>query len=477
MFQVHGNLGSRGHLGLWKAPGGEAQSFVVRSMPGTGFEAEGLARSFLERAFDPGYLAGMAAGGMAFQGMRRFGYLKAARRIQSKAWSEGLGYLAGFSAEVPAFVVAHKGIMELMGKRVNWGLAAWEQDLLHTGILLGSLKAAGALSLSLGWKGYWGQGATQLGLLGGTMGGNLMVARLEDRPSPAILENMIHSLAIVLQFNLGGRLIPRGILGEWNYEEPLQFNFKNPHDAVPHWILRQLQKHGQEAYPILRSQMKAPRTSYQRSGEIIKFFGDMDYQDAKPGIYEVFFDRANPQWLRDTAGEALLKLENSRTKTQPGEPSESDSESPDREGLPRDGNEGPPLMNLVRLGPWNRRQRKDVRILTPSLFGSLPGPPPPRSPNPMSREGVFLGKLADGTQAQLIPVAKPEPHPDTYRLLRASPDQVTLESTYSKPGEDPAQVVFTRVFPEDFPFGEGQPFVLLRSIAFGGKRPEKGEIL
>jgi hypothetical protein len=467
MVQVHGNLGSRGHLGSWNAPGGEAPSFVFRPKPDMGSEAEGLTRSFLEQAFDPSLLAGMAAGGMAFQGMRRFSYLRAARRIRSNAFSEVLGYLAGFTAEVPAFVAAHKGLHELMGRRVNWGLGAWEQDLLHTGILLGSLKGIGAIPLSLGWKGYWGQGAAQLGMLGGTMGGKFMSAKLEGHPNPPILENWIHSLAVLLQFNLGGRLIPRGVVGEWNYEEPLQLNFKNPPDAVPPWILRQLKRHGQEAYPILKTQLEAPQISNPRSAEIIRFFGDMDYQDAKPKIYEFFFDQAYPPWLRETAGEALLKLESPQRKTQAGECPEPDSETKGKEGMP--------LRNLVRLGPWNRRQRKYVQVFAVSDFGNLP--PPPRPHARLSREGVFLGQLADGGRAQLIPVAKAEPHPHTYRMLRVSPDQVILEATDSKPGEEPAQVVFTRVFPEDFPFSEGQPFVLLRSIAFGGKRPEKGEIL
>ncbi|MDX1387019.1 MAG: hypothetical protein R3257_05470, partial [bacterium] len=455
MVQVHGNLGSRGHYGFFAPPLGETSSYALKSSPALGSQAEELTRSFLEHAFDPSLLAGMAAGGIAFQGLRRFTYLRAAARMESNALAEGLGYLGGFAAEVPAFVVTHKGINAFMGRPVDWSGAAWKQDLLHTGILLGSLKAVGAVPLSLGWKGPWGQGAAQLGMLGGTMGGNFMVAKLEEQANPDFMENMIHSLATVLQFNLGGRLIPRGVMGEWNYEDPMRLNLRNPKDALPRWILRHLKKYGQEAYPQLKTQLEAPGISYQRRVEIIKFFGDMDYQDAKPRIYQVFFDQANPQWVRDIAGEALLRLESPEILSRETENAEGKPTAPAEDPSRVEESNGPPLRNLVRLGPWNRRQRKNVQVFTSADFGNLPPPPPPSSSSKLSREGVFLGQLADGARAQLIPVSKAEPHPDTYRMVESGPDQILLESTVTPGGENPRQIRFQREFMGDFPFSEG----------------------
>ena len=201
--------------GTW----GERAQRRMRVLEGGGnlFERlEFLGREFLPQVLDPGLFAGMFVGARVFRGvsggiLRQFTRPTFASR--SLAWSLGL------SAEVPAFVLANRGVHTLQGHNLNWTGAALRQELQQVGLTLFALKSFGAMGhgamgrignspgLSPGFVGISQKALPQFAMLTGIMAAHGAELTLGWRPhgDPGIF--LVESLATLIQFNAAGNLV------------------------------------------------------------------------------------------------------------------------------------------------------------------------------------------------------------------------------------------------------------------------------
>ncbi|MFO1463045.1 MAG: hypothetical protein U1F66_04660 [bacterium] len=178
-----------------------------------GARAEFLLRNLAQQASEPSALLAMGAAGAVFRMTRLAALARLANSGAPGFLTQCLGAgrvasLLGFAAEAPTFSLVSRLGQEALGRPQDWGLRAVSRDLASSYLVLGGLRLAG------GAAGYLAEGqATPLrGLLqqGGMFTGILLGHRLEEltglRPRQAGATTLVDSLALLLQFNLAGRL-------------------------------------------------------------------------------------------------------------------------------------------------------------------------------------------------------------------------------------------------------------------------------
>lgn len=197
---------------------------AIEGRGGLAVRAEFLTRNLAREATHPVGLAGMAVAGLAFSSVR-VGML--GRLLASPTggfFTRGIGarLLASsvaFGAEVPAFVFTGRVLNEATGVRQDWTAGALGRDLLANALTLGALKLAGcgATSAYERWAGAASrpmlQGFLQQGgMLTGILAGHHAEAWLGLRPHADGATTLVESLAMLVQFNVAGRLMG-GALG------------------------------------------------------------------------------------------------------------------------------------------------------------------------------------------------------------------------------------------------------------------------
>ncbi|MFO1462447.1 MAG: hypothetical protein U1F66_01615 [bacterium] len=195
---------------------------AIQGRGAMGNRLEFLGRRFAQEASDPIMIAGMAAGSFVFSTARTaFLSRLLASPGRGLIGARALASTGAFLLEVPAFWGTTKGLREAIDPgRQSWDLNTNLRELAGLGLSLGALKLSGALAGSLSRRlassenpALWGSAERMgHGLLhqGGTLAGILVGHRLEEaahlRPHVDGATTLIDSLAMLLQFHVGGRL-------------------------------------------------------------------------------------------------------------------------------------------------------------------------------------------------------------------------------------------------------------------------------
>lgn len=184
--------------------------------------AEFLLRCLAQEASEPTALFAMGAAGAAFRVTRLAALSRLSAAPTANFLTRGFGAraisgLTGFAVEAPTFTLAGKLAGTALGREQDWSLPALGRDLASSFLVLGGLKLAG-----------WGAGAAQRGLggatgalregplrvlfqQGGMLTGILLGHGMEDwaglRRPVAGATTLVDSLAMLLQFNVAGRLV------------------------------------------------------------------------------------------------------------------------------------------------------------------------------------------------------------------------------------------------------------------------------
>ncbi|MDX1386130.1 MAG: MaoC family dehydratase, partial [bacterium] len=194
------------------AEGSRGEAFLGQK-PSLGQTIENSATQFLEQAFDPAALAGMASAGAAFQGGRLLSARLAMKGLQNPGAIQTLGALGGFAVEVPAFVASSKGVNALMGRPVAWQGEAWAEEMKGAALILGALKLSGFSSAYLSRPlqsryGFVRPVATQAGMFGGIYAGHHLEGQWLQGHAPDATTNFYQSLLTLFQFNVAGAMLP-----------------------------------------------------------------------------------------------------------------------------------------------------------------------------------------------------------------------------------------------------------------------------
>lgn len=187
-----------------------------------GERIEFLGRRFAQEATDPIMIAGMATGSFVFSTARTaFLSRMLASPGRSLIGARVLASTGAFALEVPAFWATTKGLHEAVAPGTQaWDLRSNFREISGLALTLGALKLSGTLASSLSQRlattrnpALMGSGERLAhGLLqqGGTLGGIMVGHRLEEavglRPHVDGATTAVDSLAMLLQFHVGGRL-------------------------------------------------------------------------------------------------------------------------------------------------------------------------------------------------------------------------------------------------------------------------------
>ncbi|MFO1464624.1 MAG: hypothetical protein U1F66_12690 [bacterium] len=197
-----------------------------------GERLELLGRNFARQASDPAMLGAMALGGLAFQTTRLAVLSRLAASPTASFLTRGLGarafaWGAGFSLEFPTFTLAARGIHQAMGDSQDWSARALGRDLLSSGLTLFLLKGCGAGGSGLLRRIQNGAAAEglfarfsaaaipQAAAFTGILGSHLLEARLGLRPQTDGANALLDSLATLLQFHVGGRILRQATGGAY----------------------------------------------------------------------------------------------------------------------------------------------------------------------------------------------------------------------------------------------------------------------
>ncbi|MCC6273769.1 MAG: NADP-dependent malic enzyme [Deltaproteobacteria bacterium] len=188
----------------------------------SGARLEFLGRRLAREACRPEMLLAMGAAGAAF----RFTRLALASRLSGSLgnlWAlRGAANAGGFLAETLAFTGTAKLAGAAFGARQDWSGQAWLREWAGGAMMLLGLKAMGSLSQAAARR--WAQGPGGLELFtraalpqAGMLGGIFLGHRLEEwaglRRPQANATAWVDSLATLLQFNVGARLLHRATGG------------------------------------------------------------------------------------------------------------------------------------------------------------------------------------------------------------------------------------------------------------------------
>lgn len=187
-----------------------------------GNRVEFLSRRLAQEASDPVMIAGMATGSLVFSTARTaFLSRLLATPGRSAVAARALASTGAFALEVPAFWATTNGLHEAIAPGSQaWDLRSNLREISGLALTLGALKLSGALASGLSRRlastpnpALMGSGERLAhGVLhqGGMLGGILLGHRLEEaaglRPHVDGATTMVDSLAMLLQFHVGGRL-------------------------------------------------------------------------------------------------------------------------------------------------------------------------------------------------------------------------------------------------------------------------------
>ncbi|MDL1872591.1 hypothetical protein FBR05_10320 [Deltaproteobacteria bacterium PRO3] len=186
-----------------------------------GPHAEFLLRNLAQQSSDPAMLFAMGTAGAVFRMTRLATLSRLASTPNPRILTQILGAgrmasLTGFALEAPAFTLAGRLGSEALGRRQDWSGAALGRDFASSYLVLGGLKLAGWAS-GAAYRRYASPvGAVregplqtlfqQTGMLGGILLGHALEEQLGLRPHRDGATTLTDSLAMLLQFNVAGRL-------------------------------------------------------------------------------------------------------------------------------------------------------------------------------------------------------------------------------------------------------------------------------
>lgn len=216
-----------------------ARSDALQGRGATGARIEVLARHFVREASSPTALLGMA-GAQAVFGVTRMALLsRLAASPTASILTRGAGARFAASAgafllEAPSFTAFTRLANAGFGHTQDWSLATLGREVASSYITLGAMRATGALTsgayrriqnMSPMAASTPMQGAfNQAGMFGGIVLGHEAETRLGMRERVDGATTMVDSLAMLLQFNVAGRILhsaaPR--LGEMTQEMHLR---------------------------------------------------------------------------------------------------------------------------------------------------------------------------------------------------------------------------------------------------------------
>jgi len=192
---------------------------VLRGGGNFGERAELLLGDFIRQATSVEMLGGMAAGSLVGQSLQAITLARLLSR-EGAYFTRGLGARGlaaglGFLGEAPAVVFASKGLHQAGGGSVDWGAKTLGHEMLGMGLSLGLLKSGSALSGRVGEGLAQGSAAHRLSasILPHASAVTALFAahRLESwiglRPPSDAPSALFESLAMLLQFQIGGRLL------------------------------------------------------------------------------------------------------------------------------------------------------------------------------------------------------------------------------------------------------------------------------
>lgn len=181
-----------------------------------GARSEVLLRRFVGEATNPAMLLGMTAAGLAFR-VTRTALLARSLAEPAGLLTRGLGASAsaslfGFAAEGSTFALATRLGNEGLGRAQDWSFRAVSRDIGSSYLLLGGMRASGALFAGVGRAaGVAEQGVSssllrQSGMFGGILLGHGLERGADLRSAQPFGVTLLDSLALLLQFNVAGRL-------------------------------------------------------------------------------------------------------------------------------------------------------------------------------------------------------------------------------------------------------------------------------
>ncbi|MFO1463046.1 MAG: biotin carboxylase N-terminal domain-containing protein [bacterium] len=194
-----------------------------------GGRAEFLARRFAQEACEPTALLAMGAAGAAFKLTRLATLSRLAATPTTNFLTRGFGAralasLTGFAVEATVFPMTGRLANEALGRSQDWSLSAVGRDLASSFIVLGAMKGTGWLAGAsfnrlhginpltgqatrlAGLSGFSQRLFPQVGMLGGILLGHRVEERLGLREHVDGATTLVDSLAMLLQFNVAGRL-------------------------------------------------------------------------------------------------------------------------------------------------------------------------------------------------------------------------------------------------------------------------------
>lgn len=201
-----------------------------------GNRAEFLLRRLARDASHPSMLVGMA-GAQAVFGLSRMAILsRLAASPTTNFFTRGFGARAlastgAFMLEAPSFVAFTRGANAALGQEQDWRLATLGREVAGSFITLGALKTAGALSTGAfnrihginpltgratrltGLSAFSQRVLPQAAMFGGIVAGHSLETRLGIREHVDGATTMVDSLAMLLQFHVGGRLMHHAMPG------------------------------------------------------------------------------------------------------------------------------------------------------------------------------------------------------------------------------------------------------------------------
>ena len=185
-----------------------------------GPRAEFLLRNLAQQSSDPAMLFAMGTAGAVFRMTRLATLSRLASTPNPGILTQliGAGRLAsltGFALEAPAFTLAGRLGNEVLGRRQDWSGAALGRDFASSYLVLGGLKLAGHVGANLVFapgRGGRTQGSPlpllfqQGSMLTGILLGHALEEHFGLRPHRDGATTLTDSLAMLLQFNVAGRL-------------------------------------------------------------------------------------------------------------------------------------------------------------------------------------------------------------------------------------------------------------------------------
>ncbi len=188
---------------------------------GAGERIEFLGRRLARQATDPVLLLGMGVGSAVFSSFRAASLARLLANPEAGCLTRGFGARAlasssAFLAELPAFWGTTKGLNELIHPGVQrWDAETNFRELAGLGLTLGALKLSGAAAGGLSQRTVGTAGRSpglsgafnQLGMYGGIMSGHYLESLAGLRPHVDTGTALIDGLGMLIQFNVGGRLM------------------------------------------------------------------------------------------------------------------------------------------------------------------------------------------------------------------------------------------------------------------------------